>query len=49
MMFGSVALAIVVLPEDVTSARTLYAGFAGLMTALAQPGTAQAGPGRPGA
>jgi MFS family permease len=35
MVFGSVALAIVVLPEYVTSARTLSAGFAGLMTALA--------------
>jgi hypothetical protein len=35
MVFGSVALAIVVLPEDVTSARTLSVGFAGLMTALA--------------
>ncbi len=35
VVFGSVALAIVVLPEDVTSARTLSAGFAGLMTALA--------------
>ena len=35
MVFGSVSLAIVVLPEDVTSARTLSAGFAGLMTALA--------------
>jgi MFS family permease len=35
MVFGSVALAIVVLPEDVTTARTLSAGFAGLMTALA--------------
>jgi predicted MFS family arabinose efflux permease len=34
MMFGSVALAIVVLPEEVTSARTLSAGFAGLMTAV---------------
>ena len=34
LVFGSVALAIVVLPEDVTSARTLSAGFAGLMTAL---------------
>jgi MFS family permease len=33
-VFGSVALAIVVLPEEVTSARTLSAGFAGLMTAL---------------
>ena len=35
IVFGSVSLAIVVLPEDVTSARTLSAGFAGLMTALA--------------
>jgi MFS family permease len=35
MVFGSIALAGVVLPEDVTSARTLSAGFAGLMTALA--------------
>jgi len=35
MVFGSVSLAIVVLPEDVTSAGTLSAGFAGLMTALA--------------
>jgi len=34
MVFGSVSLAIVVLPEEVTSARTLSAGFAGLMTAL---------------
>ena len=34
LVFGSVALAIVVLPEEVTSARTLLAGFAGLMTAL---------------
>jgi MFS family permease len=34
MVFGSVSLAIVVLPEDVTSARTLSAGFAGLMTAV---------------
>jgi predicted MFS family arabinose efflux permease len=34
MVFGSVSLAMVVLPEDVTSARTLSAGFAGLMTAL---------------
>jgi hypothetical protein len=34
MVFGSVALALVVLPEEVTSARTLSAGFAGLMTAL---------------
>src|SRR6266581_3428295 len=32
LVFGSVALAIVVLPEQVTSARTLSAGFAGLMT-----------------
>jgi MFS family permease len=35
LVFGSVSLAIVVLPEEVTSARTLSAGFAGLMTALA--------------
>ncbi len=35
LVFGSVALAIVVLPEEVTSATTLSAGFAGLMTALA--------------
>jgi MFS family permease len=34
LVFGTLALAIVVLPEDVTSARTLSAGFAGLMTAL---------------
>jgi MFS family permease len=34
LVFGSVALAIVVLPEEVTSARTLSAGFAGLITAL---------------
>jgi len=34
MVFGSLSLAMVVLPEDVTSARTLSAGFAGLMTAL---------------
>src|SRR5262249_35097075 len=34
MVFGSVALAIVVLPEEVTSAGTLSAGFAGLMTAV---------------
>ena len=33
-MFGSVSLAIVVLPEEVTSARSLSASFAGLMTAL---------------
>ena len=32
LVFGSVALAIVVLPEEVTSARTLSAGFAGVMT-----------------
>jgi MFS family permease len=38
MVFGSIALAGVVLPEDVTSARTLSAGFAGLMTALAFSG-----------
>jgi hypothetical protein len=35
LVFGSVSTAIVVLPEDVTSASTLSAGFAGLMTALA--------------
>jgi hypothetical protein len=34
LVFGSVALAIVVLPEEVTSARSLSAGFAGLITAL---------------
>ena len=34
LVFGSVSLAIVVLPEEVTSARSLSAGFAGLMTAL---------------
>jgi MFS family permease len=34
-VFGSVSLAIVVLPEEVTSPRTLSAGYAGLMTALA--------------
>jgi predicted MFS family arabinose efflux permease len=34
LVFASVALAIVVLPEDVTSAGSLSAGFAGLMTAL---------------
>jgi hypothetical protein len=34
MVFGSVSLAIVVLPEEVASARSLSAGFAGLMTAL---------------
>ena len=34
MVFGSASLAIVVLPEEVTSARSLSAGFAGLMTAL---------------
>jgi len=34
LVFGSVALAIVVLPEEVTSARTLSAGFAGLMTVI---------------
>ena len=34
LVFGSVALAIVVLPEEVTSAHPLSAGFAGLMTAL---------------
>jgi MFS family permease len=41
LVFGSVALAIVVLPEDVTSAGSLSAGFAGLMTALSfAPGVA---------
>ena len=34
LVFGSVALAIIVLPEEVTSAGSLSAGFAGLMTAL---------------
>jgi hypothetical protein len=34
-VFGTVSLAIVVLPEEVTSARTLSAGYAGLMTLLA--------------
>jgi hypothetical protein len=35
VVFGSVSLAIVVVvPEEVTSARSLSAGFAGLMTAL---------------
>jgi MFS family permease len=41
MVFGSVSLAIVVLPEEVTSAWSLSAGFAGLMTVLAfTPGVA---------
>jgi MFS family permease len=35
VVFGSIALAIVVLPEEVTSAGTLSAGFAGVITALA--------------
>lgn len=35
VVFGSVAVAIVVLPEEVTSARTMSAGYAGLMTAVA--------------
>jgi hypothetical protein len=35
LVFGSVSTAVVILPEEVTSARTLSAGFAGLMTALA--------------
>jgi hypothetical protein len=35
LVFGSVSTAIVVLPEDVTSAKSLSAGFAGLITALA--------------
>ena len=34
-VFGTVSLAIVVLPEEVTGARTLSAGYAGLMTLLA--------------
>jgi MFS family permease len=34
-VFGTVSIAIVVLPEEVTSAGTLSAGYAGLMTALA--------------
>jgi MFS family permease len=41
LVFGSVALAIVVLPEEVTSAGSLSAGFAGVMTALSfAPGVA---------
>jgi len=35
MVFGSMSLAILVLSEGITSARTLSAGFAGLITALA--------------
>jgi MFS family permease len=35
VVFGSMSLAIVVLPEEVTSARSLSAGFAGLITVLA--------------
>ena len=35
VVFGSISLAIVVLPAEVTSARSLSAGFAGLVTALA--------------
>jgi hypothetical protein len=34
-VFGTVSVAIVVLPEEVTSAQSLSAGYAGLMTALA--------------
>jgi MFS family permease len=34
-VFGTVSVAIVVLPEEVTSAHSLSAGYAGLMTALA--------------
>jgi MFS family permease len=34
-VFGAISLAIVVLPEEVTGARTLSAGYAGLMTVLA--------------
>ena len=33
-VFGTISIAIVVLPEEVTSARTLSAGFTGLMTAF---------------
>ena len=35
VVFGSISLAIVVLPAEVTSVRSLSAGFAGLVTALA--------------
>jgi MFS family permease len=35
LVFGSVSVAIVVLPEEVTSAHSLSAGYAGLMTVLA--------------
>jgi hypothetical protein len=35
LVFGTLSLAIVVLPEEVTSARTMSVGYAGLMTALA--------------
>jgi len=35
VVFGSLSLALVVLPEEVTSARTMSAAYAGLMTALA--------------
>jgi Major Facilitator Superfamily len=35
LVFGSISLAIVVLPEEATSARTLSAGYAGVVTALA--------------
>jgi hypothetical protein len=34
-VFGAISIALVVLPEEVTSARSLSAGFAGLMTAAA--------------
>ena len=34
-VFGAISLAIVVLPEEVTGAHTLSAGYAGLMTVLA--------------
>ena len=34
VVFGAVALAIIVLPEEVTSASTMSVGYAGLMTAL---------------
>ena len=55
-VFGSVSLAIVVLPEEVTSPSTLSAGYAGLMTALAfaagigvQPAARRLAGRRPGA
>ena len=38
MVFGAMSLAIVVLPEEVTSAHSLSVGFAGVMTVLAFAG-----------